>query len=155
MQSRRLSAVVCLSVAVGFLAGLPIGRAASEKDFQQTVNKGLTNATNSVLGNLLGRLAGGAMVRPGEAEPPDPVREAVVLDFSEDSQVPVLIRIYAGAAEPPEPVRPCRTILQVSIDGMGGVTVDQDPVAQGTRAGFTIGDADLNTDVLPLGPCAI
>ena len=106
MQSRKFSAVVCL--AVGLLAGVPIGRASSEADFQQGVNSGLVNATNSVLGNWLGRLAGGAAVQPGQAQPPEPVRDTLVLDFSEDSQVPVLIRIFAGASTPPEPVRSAR-----------------------------------------------
>lgn len=122
--------VLAAMVAIAFAAGLVSARTP----FATKINSGLVNAFSSVGENLFGSTVFAARVHP-----PNPIYPigAVQLDMADDTQVPIVLNVFA-------PTDPCRSYLQIAIKGGGVVEIVADYSAVPEGFVFDIPDADLS-----------
>jgi hypothetical protein len=86
------------SLFVGAIGGAGVGWAATSVDYQSRLNRGLVNATDSVLRNALGEVVGGAtMVSGGDSGP-----DTLFIDLDSASKIRVNVRVFDSEI-PPDP----------------------------------------------------
>lgn len=105
-----------------FFAGWAFGATA----ISERVTSGLVQAMHSVGANLFGtQIFAAGIIDPG-IYPPDPINEAraVQLDFSDASEIPLVVNLF----QPPDPIEPiCRPYAQFVVSPSDGVALLYDP----------------------------